>query len=172
MISLIYILYSIRIFISKTIHFMLIVKNLFSFYVEFEILLYFLLFCRLWNVNNDVNMRNNAWNIMDRTYTKKSSEKHLWTKFGDRNNGICSLVRSDKKVQKLRTVILKCRTAILKCRTANFGLEARTCSFKAVFSLKLNYFDTLSSQRSLNWLEDISKARKKRKNTIGERFEV
>jgi hypothetical protein len=39
---------------------MLIVKNSFSFYVEFEILLHFLLFCRLWNVNKDVNMRNDA----------------------------------------------------------------------------------------------------------------
>jgi hypothetical protein len=84
---------------------MLIVKNLFSFYVEFEILLYFLLFCRLWNENNDVNMRNGAWNEMDQIYTKKSSEKHFWTKFADhnyqitdRNYGICSLVRSDKKV--------------------------------------------------------------------------
>jgi hypothetical protein len=77
---------------------MLIVKDLFSFYAEFEILLYFLLFYRLWNVNKDVNMRNDAWNEMDRTYTKKSSEKHFWTKFTDRNYGICSLVRSDKKV--------------------------------------------------------------------------
>jgi hypothetical protein len=83
---------------------MLIIKNLFSFYVEFEIMLYFLLFCRLWNVNKDVNMRNDAWNEIDRTYTKKSSEKYLWTKImdqnyqiADRNNGICSLVRSDKK---------------------------------------------------------------------------
>jgi hypothetical protein len=59
---------------------MLIIKNLFSFYVEFEILLYFWLFCRLWNVNKDVNMKNDAWNEMDRTYTKKSSEKHFWTK--------------------------------------------------------------------------------------------
>jgi hypothetical protein len=131
-------------------YFILIVKNLFSFYVEFEILLHFLLFYRLWNVNKDVNMRNDAWNIMDRTYTKKSSEKHFWTKFmdrnyqiADRNNGICSLVRSDKKVQKLRTAILKCRTAI-------FGLEARTCSFKAVFSLELKDFDTPSSRTSLN----------------------
>jgi hypothetical protein len=59
---------------------MLIVKNLFSFYVEFEILLYFLLFYRLWNINKDVNMRNDAWNIMDRTYMKKSSEKTLLNK--------------------------------------------------------------------------------------------
>jgi hypothetical protein len=116
---------------------MLIIKNLFNFYVEFEILLYFLLFCRLWNVNKDVNMRNDALNEMDRIYTKKSSEKHFWTNFADRNYqiadrnyGICALVRSDKKVQKLRTTILKCRTVI-------FGLEARTCSFKAVFSLEL-----------------------------------
>jgi hypothetical protein len=91
---------------------MLIVKNLFSFYVEFEILLHFLLFCRLWNVNKDVNMRNNAWNEMDRTYTKKSSEKHFWIKFvdhnhqiADRNNEICSRVRSVKKAQKCRTAI-------------------------------------------------------------------
>jgi hypothetical protein len=90
-------------------HFTLIVKNLVSFYVEFEILLYFLLFCRLWNVNKNVNMRNDVWNEMDRTYTKKSSEKHFWTKFADHNYGICSLVRSDKKVQKLRTTILKLR---------------------------------------------------------------
>jgi hypothetical protein len=129
---------------------MLIVKNLFSFYVEFEILLHFLLFCRLWNVNKDVNMRNDAWNEMDRTYTKKSSEKHIWTKFTDRNHQIadrnyeiCSLVRSDKKVQK-------CRTAILKCRTAIFGLEVRTCSFKTVFSLELRDFSTPSSRTSLN----------------------
>jgi hypothetical protein len=78
---------------------MLIVKNLFSFYVEFEILLHFLLFWRLWNVNKYVNMRNEAWNEMDRTYTKKSSEKHFWTKITDRNNGILSLVRFVKKVQ-------------------------------------------------------------------------
>jgi hypothetical protein len=115
---------------------MLIVKNLFSFYVDFEILLYFLLFCRLLNVNKDVNMRNDAWNEMDRTYMKKSSEKHFWTKFADRNYGICSLVRSDKKVQKLRTAI--------------FGLAARIDSFKAVFSLELIDFDTPSSQTSLN----------------------
>jgi hypothetical protein len=105
---------------------MLIVKNLFSFYVEFEILLYFLLFYRLWNVNKDVNMRNDAWNEMDRTYTKKSSEKHFWTKYADqnhqiadRNYGICSLVRYGKKVQKLRTIILKCRTAIFRAGSAN-----------------------------------------------------
>jgi hypothetical protein len=85
---------------------MLIVKNLFSFYVEFEILLHFLLFCRLWNVKKDVNIRNEAWNEMDRTYTKKSSEKHFWTKIVDRNNEVCSLVRSVKRVQKLRTVII------------------------------------------------------------------
>jgi hypothetical protein len=36
---------------------MLIVKNLFSFYVEFEILLHFLLFYRLLNVNKDVNIQ-------------------------------------------------------------------------------------------------------------------
>jgi hypothetical protein len=122
---------------------MLIVKNLFSFYVEFEILLDFLLFYRLWNVNKDVNMRNDAWIEMDRIYTKKSSEKHFWTKIADRNNGICSLVRSDKKVQKLRTAILKCRTAI-------FGLKTRTCSFKAIFSLEVKDFDTPSSKTSLN----------------------
>jgi hypothetical protein len=105
---------------------MLIVKNLFSFYVEFEILLHFLLFYRLWNVNKDVNMRNDAWNEMDRTYTKKSSEKHFWTKFADRNHqivdhnyGICSLVRFDKKVQKLQTIILKCRTIIFWAGSTN-----------------------------------------------------
>jgi hypothetical protein len=105
---------------------MLIVKNLFSFYAEFEILLHFLLFYRLWNVNKDVNMINDAWNEMDRTYTKKSSEKHFWTKTANRNYEIFSMVRSVKKVQKCRTVI--------------FGLEAQTCSFKAVFSLELRDF--------------------------------
>jgi hypothetical protein len=152
-------------------YFILIVKNLFSFYVELEILLHFLLFCRLWNVNKDVNMRNYAWNKMDRTYTKKSSEKHFWTRItdrnyqiADRNNEICSLVCFVKKVQKLRTAILKCQTAIT-------GVEARTCSFKAIFSLKLRDFYTTSSQISLKWLENRSQARKKRKNTIGEEFE-
>jgi hypothetical protein len=52
---------------------MLIVKDLFSFYVKFEILLHFLLFCRSLSVNKDVNMRNNAWNEMGQIYTKKSS---------------------------------------------------------------------------------------------------
>jgi hypothetical protein len=57
---------------------MLFVKNLFSFYVEFEILLYFLLVYRLLNVNKDVNMKINAsWNEIGRTYIKKSSEKHF-----------------------------------------------------------------------------------------------
>jgi tRNA G26 N,N-dimethylase Trm1 len=42
-------------------------------------------------------MRNEAWNEMDRIYTKKLSEKHFWTKIADRNYGICSLVRSGKK---------------------------------------------------------------------------
>jgi hypothetical protein len=93
---------------------MLIVKTLFSFYVEFEILLYFLLFCRLWNVNKDINMRNNAWNEIDRTYTKKSSEKHFWTKIADHNYGIFSLIRSVKKVQKLRTAIITARSANLQ----------------------------------------------------------
>jgi hypothetical protein len=71
-------------------------------------------------------MRNDAWNEMDRTYTKKSSEKHLWTKYADqnhqiadRNYGICSLVRYGKKMQKLRTIILKCRTAIFRAGSAN-----------------------------------------------------
>jgi hypothetical protein len=57
-------------------------------------------------------MRNDTWNKMDRTDTKKSSEKHFWTKFTDRNNEICFLVRSVKKVQK-------CRTAIFEDGSAN-----------------------------------------------------
>jgi hypothetical protein len=81
-------------------------------------------------------MINDAWNEMDRSYTKKSSEKHIWTKIADRNYEICSLVRSNKKVQK--------------CRTAILGLEARTCSFKTVFSLELRDFNTPSSRTSLN----------------------
>jgi hypothetical protein len=64
-------------------YFMLIVMNIFSFYIEFEILMYFLLDYRLWSVNEDINMRNEAWSEMDRTYTKKSSEKH----FLDKNYG-------------------------------------------------------------------------------------
>jgi hypothetical protein len=43
-------------------------------------------------------MRNDVWNEMDRTYTKKSSEKNFWTKIVDRNYEICSEVRSVKKV--------------------------------------------------------------------------
>jgi hypothetical protein len=53
-------------------------------------------------------MRNDTLNEMDRTYMKKSSEKHFWTRIADdnykitnRNNEICSLVRSVKKLQKL-----------------------------------------------------------------------
>jgi hypothetical protein len=42
-------------------------------------------------------MRNDAWNEMDRTYTKKSSEKYFWTIIADRTNEI----RFVKKVQKL-----------------------------------------------------------------------
>jgi hypothetical protein len=74
---------------------MLIVKNLFSFYVEFEILLYFLLFFKLWNVNKDVNMRNDAWNEMDQTYTKKSSENTSGQKLRtfDNSDGLILLVR-------------------------------------------------------------------------------
>jgi hypothetical protein len=72
---------------------MLIVKNLFSFYVEFEILLHFLLFCRFWNVNKDVNMRNDAWNEMDQTYTKNQVK--------------------NTSEQNLRTTIIKLRTTIM-----------------------------------------------------------
>jgi hypothetical protein len=86
--SQLYIIFNLG-FISKTMYFMLIIKDLLSFYVEFEILLHFLLFYRLWNVKKDVNMRNDAWNEMDRTYTKKSSEKHFWTKITDRNYQNC-----------------------------------------------------------------------------------
>jgi hypothetical protein len=62
---------------------MLIIMNIFSFCVKFEILLYFLLDYRLWSVNEDINMRNEAWSKIDQTYTKKSSEKH----FLDKNCG-------------------------------------------------------------------------------------
>jgi hypothetical protein len=62
---------------------MLIVMNVFSFCVEFEILLHFLLDYKLWSVNEDINMRNELWSEIDRTYTKKSSENH----FLDKNYG-------------------------------------------------------------------------------------
>jgi hypothetical protein len=81
-------------------------------------------------------MRNEAWNEMDRIYTKKLSEKHFWTKIADRNYGICSLVRSG--------------TAISECWTVILGLAARTCSFKTVFSWELRDFDTPLSHISLN----------------------
>jgi hypothetical protein len=90
-------------------------------------------------------------------------------------------------IQKLRTVIInygpqmlsgsfwkkmqKLRTAILKCRTVIFGMAARICSFKAVFSLELIDFDTPSSQGSINRLEKSSKTEKKRKNTIRRRIQ-
>jgi hypothetical protein len=64
-----------------------------------------------------------------------------------------------KKMQKLRSAILKCWTII-------FGLAARIDNFKVVFSLELIDFDTPSPQTSLNRLERGSKTRKKRKNTI------
>jgi hypothetical protein len=57
-----------------------------------------------------------------RNQVKNISGQKLRTeiiKIVDRNNGICSLVRSVKKVQKLRTDILKCRTAIFRARSAN-----------------------------------------------------
>jgi hypothetical protein len=81
-------------------------------------------------------MRNDAWNEMDRTYMKKSSEKHFWIKIADHNSGVCSLVRSDKKVQKLRTAII--------------GAGSVNLQFKMVFSLELRDFDTPSSRTSLN----------------------
>jgi hypothetical protein len=64
---------------------MVIIKNLLSICVDFKILLYFLLFCGLWSVNKDVNVRNEAWNEMDRTYTKKSSKKYLWMTITNHN---------------------------------------------------------------------------------------
>jgi hypothetical protein len=64
-------------------------------------------------------MRNDVWNDMDRIYTKKFSEKHFWTKIADRNNEICSLVRSVKKLQKMQTDILKCRITIFRAESAN-----------------------------------------------------
>jgi hypothetical protein len=62
-----------------------------------------------------------------------------------------------KKMQKLRTV--------------NVGLETQIYSFEAVFSGEKIDFDTPSSHTSKNGLGRRSQARKKRKNTIGERFE-
>jgi hypothetical protein len=119
LISLNYISCVTRVLSKKTMHFMVIVKNLLSLCVEFEILLYFLLFYRLWSVNKDVNVRNEAWSEMNRTYTKKSSEKHFWTRITDHNNGIRSLVRAVKKVQKLQTAVLKLRTVIIGARSVN-----------------------------------------------------
>jgi hypothetical protein len=63
-------------------------------------------------------MRNNVWNEMGRTYTKKSSEKHFHTKIADHNYQIAdhnyqiadrklSLVRSGKKCWKREFTVLK-----------------------------------------------------------------
>jgi hypothetical protein len=84
--------------------FMLIVKSLFSFYVEFKILLHFLLNFRLWSVNENINMRNEAWSEMDRTNTKNSSEKHFQDRIVDCNTGTIDPI---KKWSELRTAILK-----------------------------------------------------------------
>jgi hypothetical protein len=65
--------------------FMLIIKNLFSFCIELEILLYFLLDFRLWSVNENINTRNEVWSEIDRTYMKKLSEKHFLDRITDRN---------------------------------------------------------------------------------------
>jgi L-2-hydroxyglutarate oxidase LhgO len=57
-----------------------------------------------------------------RNQVKNTSGQKLRTKIikiADRNKGICSLVRSVKKVQKLRTDILKCRTVIFGAGSAN-----------------------------------------------------
>jgi hypothetical protein len=122
-------------FISKTMHFMVIIKNLLSLCVEFEILLYFLLFCRLWSINKDVNMRNETWSEMDRTYMNKSSEKHFLTRITN-NNGIRSLVRIVKKMQKLRTVII--------------GAGSVNLRFESGFSWELRDYCISSSHTSLN----------------------
>jgi hypothetical protein len=88
--------------------FMLIVKNLFSFCVELEILLHFLLDFRLWSVNEDINMRNEAWGEMDRTYTKKSSEKYFLERITDRNTRTVDPV---KKWPELQTTINGAKSA-------------------------------------------------------------
>jgi hypothetical protein len=88
---------------------------------------------------------------------KKSSKKHSWIRIADRDTGTGSLVRVVKKVQKLRTVIIEAGSANLR--------------FESGYSWKLRCFYTPSSQTSLNWRENWSQARKKRKNTIGEEIE-
>jgi uncharacterized protein YfaS (alpha-2-macroglobulin family) len=45
-------------------------------------------------------------------------------KIVDHNNVVYSLVRSVKKVQKLRTDILKCQTAIIGAGSANLQFES------------------------------------------------
>jgi ABC-type molybdenum transport system ATPase subunit/photorepair protein PhrA len=78
-------------------------------------------------------------------------------KIMDRNNEIRSLVRAVKKVQKLRTVII--------------GAGSANLQFESCFSWELRDYCISSSQTSLNWLENRSQTRKKRKNTIGEELE-
>jgi hypothetical protein len=91
---------------------------------------------------------------------KNTSGQELRTviiKIMDRNNEICSLVRVVKKVQKLRTIIIRARSANLQIENG--------------FSWELRDYCISSSRTSLNWLEDWSEARKKMKNAIGEEFE-
>jgi hypothetical protein len=151
---------------------MVIVKNLLSFCVEFDILLHFLLICRLWSVNKDVNVRNKVWSKMDRTYTKKSSEKHFLNRIMDRNYqnygpqnwGMLSEIALLRKHRN-------CGPQFSKLRTTIIGVVSANLRFESSYSLELRGDCTPLSQISLNTLKNWSQGRKKRKNTIGEEFE-
>jgi hypothetical protein len=65
---------------------------------------------------------------------------------------------------KVWSVILKLQTVIIDDWSANL-------CFESDYWLELRCFYTPSSQTCLNWLENWSQARKKRKNIIGEEFE-
>jgi hypothetical protein len=113
-----------------------------------------------------------------RNQVKNTSGQELRTviiKIMNRNNEICSLVRVIKKVQKLwnvilklQTVILKLQTVILKLWTAIIGAGSANLRFESSFSWELRDYCIPLSQTSLNWRENRSQAKKKRKNTIGE----
>jgi hypothetical protein len=78
-----------------------------------------------------------------RNQVKSTSEQELRTviiKIADRNNEIRSLVRSVKKVQKLRTAILELRTVNLKLRIVIIGAESANLQFENDFPMGIKRF--------------------------------
>jgi hypothetical protein len=81
-------------------HFVLIVRNVFSFYAEFEVLLHFVFDFRYWSQNKNDNMRNEAQSEMNWIARRNQVKIKFWT--------------------KLRTTILR----IMDCNPRRYSLSA------------------------------------------------